>query len=185
MAEDKAAKAGWAAKQFPSLSMTLSSGSAWANDTAKPANSPLAASAEEAGQARTRETALAFGTLIGALMRSPRHRKMKLQDIEVALIQPLLLGQFVIAHAPIPDRPGETAPVGALWWALVSPEVDARLRRETSFPLLLQRDEWRSGEIPWIVDAAGQPAILRSLIDEVSSKALGGVRPKLPPTALA
>lgn len=161
---------------FPSLSMSIAAGKT--DETAPNA-------AEEQGRARTRETALAFGTLVGALMRSPRHRKMKLQDLESALVPALLLGQFAVAHASVPERPGESAPIAALLWAFVSPEIDQRLSRATSFPLKLQRGEWKSGDIPWIVDAAGQVGPLRSLIDEVSRKAFNGVQPKLPPAALA
>lgn len=160
---------------FPSLSVSLSSnGSSGAQG---------AADDVQAGQARTRDAAHAFGTMVGALMRSPRHRKFKLQDLESAIIPALLLGQYVVAHAPVPDRPGETVPVAALWWAMVSVDVDKRLSRATSFPLTLSRDEWRSGDIPWIVDAAGHPTNLRPLIDEVSRHALNGVQPRLPPAA--
>lgn len=162
---------------FPSLSISLSSG-------AGPAN-PQSSEVEQAGQERTRDTALAFGTLVGALMRSPRHRKLKLQDLEAAFIPALVLGQFVIAHAAVPERPGESVPAAVLVWALVSPEVDKRLSKAVMFPLTLQRDEWRSGDIPWIVDAAGHPQTIRQLVDEVSRQVLNGVRPKLPPAALA
>lgn len=162
---------------FPSLSFSTSS-----MGTGGVAN---ISEAEQAGQARTREAAHAFGTIIGALMRSPRHRKLKLQDLESAVIPALLLGQFVIAHAPVPDRPGESVPVAALWWAMVSPDIDQRLARATTFPLTLHREEWRSGDIPWIIDAAGHPASLRALVDEVSRKVMNGVQPRLPPAAFA
>lgn len=163
--------------QFPSLTMAIT--------TRGQAPNQQTVSAEEQGQTRTKETALAFGTLVSALMRSPRHRKLKLQELEAAIVPPLVLGQFVVAHAAVPNRPGESAPVAALWWALVSPSVDQRLSKEITFPLTLHRDDWKSGDIPWIIDAAGAPATLRSLIEEVSRQALNGVRPKLPPAALA
>ena len=173
---ETAGKGAQANIEFPSLSMSLSGQGAQ--------SSGYANASEEAGRQRTKETALAFGTIVGAMMRSPRHRKMKLQDLEAAIVQPLILGQFVIAHAPVPNRPGESVPIAALWWALVSPEVDARLSKATEFPLLLHKSEWRCGEIPWIIDAAGQVSTLRTLIDEVGRQALGGINPKLPPTAL-
>jgi len=143
-----------------------------------------ARAAAEAGQLRSKATAAAFGEVIGALMRSPRHRQMRLDDLERLIVPCIALSQFAVANAQVPNRPGETAPVGVIFWALVSPEVDARLAQSKSAPLVLGRNDFRSGDIPWIVDGAGQPEMLQRLVAEVSQRGFGGRAPKVPPGLL-
>jgi hypothetical protein len=47
-------------------------------------------------------------------------------------------------------------------WALVSEEVDRRLREQAGRHLRLRPDEWTSGEIGWLIDAVGRPVDVRS-----------------------
>ena len=61
-------------------------------------------------------------------------------------------------------------PVGVALWASVSTAVDARLS-DLSVPVRLQPDEWRSGDIPWLVelvaDTPTQQALLKHLGETV------------------
>lgn len=162
---------------FKPVSMTSS--------TRVPSSSGPAAGAqlslEEQGFLRSRNTAASFGEVLGALMRSPRHRKLRLEELENFAVPAMTHGQFAVANAQVPNRPGETAPVGAIFWALVTPEIDQRLSRAASFPLEIGRNEWRCGDILWIVDAAGPQQVVERLVAEVSARSLGGRMPKLPP----
>lgn len=139
---------------------------------------------EQEGHLRSRATATALGEVIGALLRSDRHRRLRLQDIEGRFVPAMVLGQFAVAHAQVPSRPGETAPVAVIIWAMVSEAVDARLQRETGFPLTLGRDEWRSGNIAWIVDAAGPREAVHELVRQLSTQVLRGGIPKFPQGAV-
>jgi hemolysin-activating ACP:hemolysin acyltransferase len=136
------------------------------------------------GAVRSQASAIAFGQAVGALMASERHRRLRLRDLEERLIPPLVLGQFMTAVAPVPNRPGETAPVALVVWALVSDEVDRRLQREAAFPLTVGREEWRSGPHLWIVDIAGAPETVRRMLGDLAGKLPAGVMPKLPPNGL-
>jgi hemolysin-activating ACP:hemolysin acyltransferase len=139
---------------------------------------------EQEGFLRSRATAASVGDVVGAFLRSERHRRLTIADLEKAAIPAMLLGHFAVANTPVPNRPGETAPLAVMFWALVSPEVDARLSQATSFPLQLAREEWTSGDILWIVDAAGPAQVLHRLIEEVTSRSLGGRVPKMPAGAI-
>lgn len=141
-------------------------------------------SPEQIGAMRTKATAAAFGEVLGALMRSERHRSMRLDDIDKHIIPAIALSQFAVANVPVPNRPGETAPVGLVMWAFVSPEVDERLSKAASFPVPIARNEWRTGDIPWIIDAAGPPELVQRLVAEVSMRAFGGKPPKMPAGAV-
>jgi len=61
-------------------------------------------------------------------------------------------------------------PVGVALWASVSTAVDQRLS-DLSAPWRLQPDEWRSGDIPWLVelvaDTRTQQALLKHLGETV------------------
>lgn len=57
------------------------------------------------------------------------------------------------------------APVGVVFWARVSPEVDQRLtERIATEPVRLQPPEWRSGPIIWIVDAVGEHKVVEAML---------------------
>lgn len=145
------------------------------------AGAPVAPTAEEeAGRQRTKATAAIFGEVIGALMRSPRHRRMRLEELENTVVPAIATGQFAVAHQAVEGRPGETMPIAAIFWARVSPQVDERLQRMNKFPAELSRHEWTSGDIPWLVDAVGQQQIVERLIGELTVRGLGGVMPRMP-----
>jgi hemolysin-activating ACP:hemolysin acyltransferase len=57
------------------------------------------------------------------------------------------------------------APVGVVFWARVSPEVDQRLTEKIATePVRLQLPEWRSGSIIWIVDAVGEHKVIEAML---------------------
>lgn len=150
---------------------------------ATPAPAPEVApqlSPEELGQLRTRNTAAAFGEAVAALLRSPAHRGLTLADLETALVPALVTGQFVIGHAALPNRPGESVPAAIVLWASVSSEIDARLQKETALPLKIERNDWRSGDNIWIIDMAGPVDALQQLVGEFETNILKGRKAKRP-----
>jgi cytolysin-activating lysine-acyltransferase len=76
---------------------------------------------------------------------SRRHRHLFLADLEWALMPPLALKQFRLFHK-------EGMPVALATWAFVSEEVDARLKLGR---MRLKPEEWKSGEICWLIDVVG------------------------------
>jgi hemolysin-activating ACP:hemolysin acyltransferase len=86
-------------------------------------------------------------------------------------------GQYALAEAQSKET-GATAPVGAVLWALVSEEVDKRLA-DLSVPARLKPSEWRSGDIPWIIQASGDMKVLGGLIQQLTQKAFKDRQPKM------
>ncbi len=72
-------------------------------------------------------------------------------------------GQFSLAEAQSKSS-GMMAPVGVLLWASVSAEVDHRLNESAGAPTPLKPDEWRGGDILWVIDAIGEPEMVQALL---------------------
>jgi len=123
--------------------------------------------------AATLRNALAFTQALGVLMRSPHYRKYTLADLEWLVIPPLMTGQFRIGEAK-PDPQGPALPVAAVFWASVSPEVDKRLTEAKSPAPQLKAEEWKSGDIVWLVHAAGETRFVRSVIDQLMKTTFKG-----------
>jgi cytolysin-activating lysine-acyltransferase len=124
-----------------------------------------------------KQMAAAFGEIVTLLMRSPTDRHHSLTDLEWLVVPAVVRGQFGLAEAQSKET-GAVAPAGAVLWALVSEEVDKRLS-DLSTPLRLKPDEWRSGDIPWIVLAAGDMRVLGGLIQQLTKTVLKGKQPKM------
>jgi len=135
-----------------------------ASDTGK-------ASTATTGAAQRTETVrhvdLAVGQIVAVLMQSPQHKHYSLADLEWLVLPAVLSGQFRIAQA---QQSGAAAPIGVALWASVSADVDKRLS-DLSKPARLRPDEWRAGDIPWLMelvcDPRVQPALLKNLSDNL------------------
>jgi len=114
-----------------------------------------------------RQIDVTLGQIVKILMRSPQHKNRLLSDLEWLVVPALLNGQYRIAQA---QQTGSAIPVGVALWASVSADVDQRLSN-LSAPWRLQPDEWRSGEVPWLVELVGdsptQQALLKHLGETV------------------
>jgi cytolysin-activating lysine-acyltransferase len=117
--------------------------------------------------------ALAFTQALGVLMRSPHYGKYRLADLEWLVIPPLMNGQFRIGEAK-PDPNGPALPVAVVFWALVSADVDKRLTEAKSAAPRLTPEEWKSGDILWLVHAAGETRFVRSVIDQLMKSTFAG-----------
>lgn len=100
-------------------------------------------------------------------MRSKEHQSLTLSDLEHRVIPALMTSQYAIAEGQSTTT-GAVSPVGVLLWAQVSAEVDRRLSQDAGVPIRLDPAEWTSGEIPWLVDAIGEPRVLASMIRRLS-----------------
>jgi cytolysin-activating lysine-acyltransferase len=112
--------------------------------------------------------ALAFTQAVGVLMRSPHYRQYTLADLEWLVIPPLVAGQFRIGEAKPDNDKGPSLPVAIVFWALVSPEVDKRLMEAKTATPQLKPEEWKSGDILWLVHAAGQTRFVRFVVDQLT-----------------
>ena len=97
-----------------------------------------------------------IGEIAVIYSRSPALSHHSLADMEWQILPAVLNGQFYVVKAAN-DLTGLRAPIAAATWAFVSPEVDARLSSASSHRTRLRPNEWKCGEIGWIVDWAGDP----------------------------
>jgi len=123
----------------------------------------------EAAQLRN---ALAFTQILGVLMSSSHYKEYKVADLEWLVIPPLLAGQFRIGEAK--PKEGITLPVAVVLWARVSAEVDKRLTETDTLEVRLKPEEWTSGDILWLVHAAGQTRFVRHVVEQLSKTTFKG-----------
>jgi hemolysin-activating ACP:hemolysin acyltransferase len=109
---------------------------------------------------------LAFAQIVTVLMRSPHYRHYSLGDLEWFVIPPLVTGQYTVANKSL-EQNGVTVPVAIALWASVSAEVDKKLCENLHVPIRLRPDEWRSGDVLWLVDAVGDPRALPQLLKQL------------------
>ncbi|GAB5457605.1 MAG: hypothetical protein Hens3KO_06350 [Henriciella sp.] len=83
-----------------------------------------------------------LGEITWLLTQSPIHKQLFIGDLEWFAMPPLLLEQFRVFH-------GKEHPAGVALWARVSEETDQRLRHGA---FKLRPDEWKSGDIPWLIE---------------------------------
>ena len=112
------------------------------------------------------------------LTKSPAHKHFSLADLEWLLLPPVALNQFALADTKLPN--GGSVLAGFVLWARVAPDVDARLTQNQRYPVRLHPNEWRSGDILWIVDAVGNPKMVQNIIAELAKSTFAGKQFKVP-----
>lgn len=138
----------------------------------QPAGAPQGSDALSQEELRRRaaiakQLSSAFGDIVTLLMRSESDCKRTLADLEWMIVPALMAGQFAVAEAQSKEN-GVVAPMAAVLWAMVSEDVDRRLAAELDKPMQMQAAEWRSGDIPWIVAALGDPKVTGQLLGQLS-----------------
>jgi cytolysin-activating lysine-acyltransferase len=116
---------------------------------------------------------VAFADIVSVLMCSPLHKHFSLTDLEWLVVPPLLAGQCRVAKAQ-PQGGGLGTPVAVVLWASVSAEVDNRLSSNVNAPIRLRPDEWRSGDILWLVEAVGDQRVVPPLLKQLTDTAFKG-----------
>lgn len=133
--------------------------------------------------AAARHASATFGEIVTLLMRTPEYKSLPLGELETLVVPPLRSGQVSVATAQFKNA-GVTAPVGAILWARVSEEVAVRLAAQAGEAIHLAPDDWKSGDIIWVVASAGEGRVLSEMLKQLSSRDWAGkevrivVRPK-------
>jgi cytolysin-activating lysine-acyltransferase len=128
--------------------------------------------------AMARDVSANFGQLVSLLMRSRAHRFSMLADLEYMVVPAIATRQFRVAEG-VSAEAGLVAPVAAVMWGSVSAEVDQRLVQAVDQPIRLKPEEWRSGDIVWIVDAVGDPKAINALLQHLKQNELKDARVKM------
>lgn len=121
--------------------------------------------------ARSTELSAAFGKITAVLMRTPEYHQMRLSDLEWLVVPAVATRQFLIAEAQ--KATGLTVPVSVVLWATVSDTVDQRLSSNVGELIRLKAEDWKSGSIPWLVAAAGEPRAVAGLLKVVAERQFG------------
>lgn len=123
-------------------------------------------------QAASLRNATAFTQAIGVFMRSPHYREYTIGDLEWLLIPALTNRQYRLAEAKTSDADGgRTLPAAIVLWAFVSTEVDQRLMEGGDSRPKLNPSEWTSGDIPWLVHAAGEARFIHPIVNDLMQTA--------------
>ena len=169
---DAGADLAHATKEAPKMTMDAQPAGALPEE-AKQDDGSSAAAGERAQQfLRSKQLSAAFGDIVSLLSKSPAHKHYALADLEWLVAAPLALNQYLLAEAKLQD--GRSVAVAVLFWARLSPELDARLTEAPRYPIRLHPNDWRSGEHLWIIDAAGDARVIKGLIETLSKTAFGG-----------
>jgi hemolysin-activating ACP:hemolysin acyltransferase len=132
---------------------------------------PLAENARR--QAAALRNSLAFTQIVGVLMRSQHYKHYTLADLEWLVVPPMLAGQYRIGE--VKQKQGDAGiPVAVVMWASVSPDVDKRLMDAGTAPIRLRPDEWKSGDILWLVHAVGEPRFVQQVLKPLIETTFNG-----------
>src|SRR4029079_4132083 len=121
-------------------------------------------SADDQTRLAALQTSASFGQVVSVLMRSSQHKHLALTDLEWLVVPALTAGQFAVANMKSKEG-GPSVPAAVVLWASVSPEVDQRLSANLSAPIRLRPDEWKSGDILWLIEAVGDGRLLSNFLN--------------------
>ena len=127
-------------------------------------------SADDQTRLAALQASASFGQVVSVLMRSSQHKHLALADLEWLVVPPLTAGQFAVANMQSKEG-GPSVPAAVVLWARVSPEVDQKLSTDLSAPIRLQPDEWKSGDILWLIEAVGDGRLLANFLKNLQEKA--------------
>lgn len=123
--------------------------------------------------------AAAFGEIMSVLLQSPRHRHVTLAVLAKQMLPAFLTNQFVLARAKPDNSDAPPTPVGTVFWASVSDDVDRRLTADLTKPIELAAEEWQSGDTIWLIDIVAAPQVHSALVKNVREKVGPGKTIKL------
>ncbi len=124
-------------------------------------------SQQQLGSAASKLVSASIGDIAVVFSRVESHKHFALADIQWMIVPPVVLGQFYVAELAHKEQ-GVRAPVAAVTWAYVSLEVDQRLRAQADERVKLAPAEWKSGEITWLIDMAGEPRALAATLRKLN-----------------
>jgi hemolysin-activating ACP:hemolysin acyltransferase len=141
--------------------------------TPTPAAPEIALKEKERGETASKSQLTRLGEITSVLMRSKQHRLMSLAELEGLTLPAIRTGQYSMAEAQSKSN-GQTVPVGVVFWASVSPEVNSRLTDAADRPVQLTPDEWSRGDSLWLIDAVGDPKVIQAMLKTLKEKQWDG-----------
>lgn len=133
-------------------------------------NNPAGPTTVDTESLRTMVNAATFGDFMSVLIQSPRHQGVTLGTLSQRMVPAFLHEQYVLAKAKPDNTNGPSTPVGCAFWASVSPDVDARLEADSTRPIDLAEEEWKGGDIIWLIEVVGTQKVSEALVKSIRDK---------------
>jgi cytolysin-activating lysine-acyltransferase len=89
-----------------------------------------------------KKTSEVLGEITWLMSQSPLHKQLFISDLEWLVMTPMMLQQFRLFY-------DQSKPVGVVFWASVSEEVEARLAAGNA---RMRPQDWKSGDRLWVVE---------------------------------
>ncbi|GLI94037.1 toxin-activating lysine-acyltransferase [Methylocystis echinoides] len=115
-----------------------------------------------------------YGKILSMLSSQKPFGAMPLGQVAGIVGPAIDAGQFVIAHGHRKDSPGPGVPVAFVLWAKVSEELDRKLSENSREPILVEPQDWRSGDIPWLILSVGVQQVVVPTMKAISEKHFPG-----------
>ena len=127
-----------------------------------------ASSAPDANQ-RARVATSTFGEIVALLSFSPVFKHLSLGDLEWLVIPALATNQVTVVRGKLKDQHALMVPIGLALWAHVSEEVNKKLgaQQQANMPFRLAPQEWKSGEIPWLLAVLAPKDLTQALVKKL------------------
>lgn len=111
-----------------------------------------------------KKTSEVLGEIVWLMSQSPLHKQFFVSDLEWFVMTPMLLQQFRLFY-------DKQKPVGVVFWASVSEEVEARLAAGTS---RMRPQDWKSGDRLWVVEAIAPFGGAEEMVKDLKAKVFPG-----------
>lgn len=118
---------------------------------------------------RARVATANFGEIVALLSFSPVYKHLSLSDLEWLVIPALATNRVTTVRGKLKDQNGLMIPIGLAFWADVSGEVDKKLeaQQQANMPFRLAPQEWKSGEIPWLLAVIAPDKVTQALMKKL------------------
>jgi cytolysin-activating lysine-acyltransferase len=111
-----------------------------------------------------KKTSEVLGEIVWLMSQSPLHKQLFVSDLEWLVMTPMLLQQFRLFY-------DKQKPVGVVFWATVSEEVEARLAAGTN---RMRPQDWKSGDRLWVVEAITPFGGAEEMVKDLKAKVFPG-----------
>jgi len=111
-----------------------------------------------------KKTSEVLGEIAWLMSQSPLHKQMFISDLEWLVMTPMLLRQFRLFY-------DQAKPVGAVFWASVSEEVEARLAAGNA---RMRPQDWKSGDRLWVVEVIAPFGKGEEMVRDLKAKVFAG-----------
>jgi cytolysin-activating lysine-acyltransferase len=107
-----------------------------------------------------KKTSEVLGEITWLMSQSPLHKQLFISDLEWLVMTPMLLQQFRLFY-------DKDKPIGVLFWATVSEEVEARLATGMS---RMRPQDWKSGDRLWVVEVIAPFGGAEEMVKDLKAK---------------